>query len=99
MTGRDYAPIWAGASERDFLGSFVTRKGMRRTKWLIFSGCDTGLTAGKYPVGAVEERRLRSFRQKHRKGWFYDCCAAGRGLVLLAHCYEERRPHNAGHKK
>ena len=32
--GRDYSPILAGASERDFLGSFTGMKANRRTKRL-----------------------------------------------------------------
>ena len=35
--GRDYSPIWTGASELDFLGCFTTMKAKRRTKQLIFN--------------------------------------------------------------
>ena len=35
--GRDYSPIWAGASERDSLGSFTGLKAKRRTKVLIYA--------------------------------------------------------------
>ena len=35
--GRDYSPVLADASQRDFLGCFTTWKAKRRTNYLIFT--------------------------------------------------------------